>query len=98
MKPYVESHSEAYYLVHGPRNEKSNPANNLLRRIQKAHANTSLFPVVEVLRLSSKQQTILNYFDGTKNEVDISIKQLHRREELIDSFGQTKSTEAGGMV
>lgn len=92
-------HSEAYRLAHGPRNDKSNPPNNLLRRIRKAEADSELFGLTETLRLSTEQRAMLDYFDGTERAVKPTLKTCVStyKDEVRDSLCDTATSYWRGV-
>ena len=62
-------HQEEYYTKHNKRNRRSNPANNLRRRVERAICQTSIFDPLEVIRLNPQQQQQMNYWKGTPWEI-----------------------------
>ena len=92
-------HSEEYRLAHGPRNEKSNPPNNLLRRIKRAEADCNLFGLEETLRLTAEHQALLNYFDGTEKAVRPSLKKCIKEDKdtIRDSFVDSETPQHRGV-
>lgn len=91
-------HSEAYRLAHGPRNEKSNPPNNLLRRIRKLEADVDLFPLSQMMKLTPCQSSLLTYFDSSGNELNPIYKQCVREGKeltIMDVFEACSSNQGG---
>ncbi len=62
-------HTEKYYISHNRRNARSNPANNLRRRVRRAITHTTLFDPQEVIRLMPDQIRQLRYFDGSARQM-----------------------------
>jgi hypothetical protein len=52
-------HPPEYYGAHNARNDYHNPRHNLLKRIERAKAQTTLFELSEVLRLNDAQRKLV---------------------------------------
>lgn len=95
-----DHHSEAYRLAHGPRNEKSNPPNNLLRRIRNIEADVDLFPLSQMMKLTRSQSSLLTYFDGSSNELNSIVKLCVREGKeltIMADFEACPGRSGGGQ-
>ena len=73
-------HPEPYYSAHNARNDYTNPANNLRRRLMKLAERPGLFPLSEMFRLTPQQIALLERWRGSPYDVLGFLESLNRSE------------------
>ena len=63
------NHPEPYYSAHNARNDYTNPANNLRRRLKRLAETPGLFPLSEMLSLTPEQIELLERWRGSPYDV-----------------------------
>lgn len=67
-------HDAAYYAAHNIRNQHTNPANNLRKKLLKLEKENGLFSTADVVRLPDDKKELLKRWEGTPYEVKLENK------------------------
>ena len=77
---FLSAKKVGYREAHRLRNKDSNPRNNLRRRVEKLKRENSLFELNDCLRLTQDQKNMLEFWEGTNNEIIESFNKGLARE------------------
>ncbi len=77
---FISAKKIGYREAHRLRNMDSNPRHNLRRRIKKLKKEDSLFELNDCLRLTQDQKNMLEFWEGTNNEIIESFNKGLARE------------------
>jgi len=77
---FISAKKIGYSEAHRLRNMDSNPRNNLRRKIEKLKRENSFFELKDCLKLTQDQKKMLEFWNGTNNEIIESFNKGLARE------------------